>query len=196
MSHHIYHTQGIILGKAPFGESNYFFHIITKDFGVIGALGQGVRELKSKLRSNLQTFSYGDIDLVRGKDVWRVTNARTTRSFSRLMNESEKGAMYARVALFLRRLMPGEKAHAAVWNDLFAALCFLEEHALDSEMLKNIEAILVMRILNDLGYWGEQEAFKEFLKNGEWDDSLLSRFSPHRLKVQGTINLALRESHL
>lgn len=196
MSHRIYHTQGIILGKVPFGESNYFFHIITKDFGVIGVLAQGVRELKSKLRPNLEMLSYGDVDLVRGKEVWRLTNANTIRTFKTLVRHTDKVLVYGRVAGFLRRLMPGEKAHEEIFNDLLTALCFLEEGDIDNEMLKNFETILVMRVLNDLGYVGERKTFDRFLKNGEWDYALLSQFSPYRFKAQRVINQALKESHL
>lgn len=196
MSHYIYHTEGLILGKIPTGESNYFLQIFTKDLGLIGALGQGIREIKSKLRYSLQTLSYASIDLVRGKEIWRVTNAEGIRSLSSLIHDKEKIALYARVAGLLKRLMPGEGPHTELFQEFLSAMVFLEKGEFDPESLKSLEALLVLRTLYHLGYWGEDERFKEFLKVRVWNQETLSGFSGMRKEAQKIINRSLAESHL
>ena len=75
MLHHIYHTEGFVLSGQSVGEANKYFRIFTKDFGMVGAMAQGIRLLQSKLRYSLQDYSYSKISLVRGKQVWRIVGA-------------------------------------------------------------------------------------------------------------------------
>ena len=42
---------------------------------MIYASASGVRKMSSKLRFVLQDFAYIKVDLVRGKDFWRLTSA-------------------------------------------------------------------------------------------------------------------------
>ena len=78
--YHIHHTEGIILGSKNFGEAGRYYFIFTRDLGMIYASAQGVRKMSSKLRYILQDFSYIKIDLVKGKDFWRVASASKTNN--------------------------------------------------------------------------------------------------------------------
>jgi len=192
----VYHTEGIILSSIDTGESNRFFYILTKDLGLLGVMAQGIRELKSKLRYSLNTLSHTHIDLVRGKEVWRATNTQSLRSFSSLTNNKEKIALYARLTSLLRRLMPGESAHERLFEEFLSGLDFLERETLNMEELRSFEALAVLRILKELGYWGETKKFEEFLGEAIWNNEELLRFSRIRTEANKYINHALKESHL
>lgn len=196
MSHTIYHTEGIVLTSINIGESNRFLFILTKDLGLLGVVAQGIRELKSKLRYSLNTLSHTYIDLVRGKEVWRVTNTQSLHSFTSLVNSKEKIALYARLASLLRRLMPGESPHEKLYEEFLSGLVFLEQESLNSEQLRSLEALIVLRVLNELGYWGETKKFDEFLNDVTWNREGLERFSRIRMEANKYINNALKESHL
>ena len=84
MLHHIYHTEGFVLSGQSVGEANKYFRIFTKDFGMVGAMAQGIRLLQSKLRYSLQDYSYSKISLVRGKQVWRIVGAIKEKIFTSL----------------------------------------------------------------------------------------------------------------
>lgn len=196
MSHSVYHTEGIILSSINVGESNRFLFILTKDLGLLGVVAQGVRELKSKLRYSLNTLSHTYIDLVRGKEVWRATNTQGLHSFSSLANNKEKIALYARLSHFLRRLMPGESAHERLFEEFLSGISFLEKEEMNTEELRSFEALAVLRILNQLGYWGETKKFEEFLNEAVWSHEELLRFSQVRVEANKYINHALKESHL
>lgn len=196
MSHNVYHTEGIVLSSINVGESNRFLFILTKDLGLLGVVVQGVRELKSKLRYSLNTLSHTYIDLVRGKEVWRATNTQNIRSFSSLTNNKEKIALYVRLSSLLRRLMPGESAHEKLYEELLSGIDFLEREELTIEELRSFEALMVLRILNQLGYWGEAKKFEEFLDKTVWSHEELLRFSRVRVEANKYINHALKESHL
>lgn len=196
MSHTVYHTEGIVLGSINIGESNRFLYVLTKDLGLLGVIVQGVRELKSKLRYSLNMLSHTYIDLVRGKEVWRATNTQSLHSFSSLMNNKEKIALCARLSSLIRRLMPGESAHERLFEEFLSGLGFLEQEALSMEELKSFETLMVLRILNQLGYWGEVKKFEEFLEQAAWSREELLRFSRVRVEANIYINHALKESHL
>ncbi len=76
--HHIYHTEGIILSSSNFGEAGKYYNIFTRDLGMVHASAQGVRKMSSKLRYVLQDFSYIKLDLVVGKNIFRITTASKT----------------------------------------------------------------------------------------------------------------------
>lgn len=196
MSHTIYHTEGIVLSSINTGESNRFLYILTKDMGLVPALAQGVRELKSKLRHSLNTLSHTHIDLVRGKEVWRATNTQSIRSFSSLVGDKDKIALYARLSSLIRRLMPGESAHETLFEEFLSGLGFLERETLNAEELRSFETLAVLRILRELGYWGEAKKFEEFSNEAAWSREELLRFSRVRVEANRYINHALKESHL
>src|SRR3990167_1069534 len=105
--HHIYHTEGIILGSKNFGEAGRYYSIFTRDLGMIHASAQGVRKMSSKLRFILQDFAYVKVDLVQGKDFWRVTSASKTNKLEQLSKNRGTLEVVSNIAKLLKRLLAG-----------------------------------------------------------------------------------------
>ena len=147
--HHIYHTEGIILGSKNFGETERYYSIFTKNLGMIYASAQGVRKMSSKLRFMLQDFAYLKIDLVQGKDFWRVTNVSKTSKLEQIAKQSEHFVVFFNIARLLKRLLAGVEPNPALFLDLLNGLFILEKSETKEE-LHNIEVIIVLRILNNL----------------------------------------------
>jgi hypothetical protein len=61
--------------------------------------------------------------------------------------------------------------------------------------LQNIEAIIVLRILNNLGYIGGNENLKDLIKS-PFDESMIFEVSKSRSHILNQINKALKETHL
>ena len=78
--HHIHHTEAFVLGSSPKGEDSKLLRLYTRELGLVYAHAQAVRKLSSKLRFTLQDFSRASVDLVRGKEIWRVTTATPNRA--------------------------------------------------------------------------------------------------------------------
>ncbi len=197
MSHHIYQTDGFILGSANSGEANRFFNIFTRDLGKIDATAQGVRLIESKLRYSLQDFSLSHLSLVRGKDLWRITSA------SKLFNlheelEGEQFAVFARVFSLLRRLLAGEEKNETLFTVLKAAFIFLQEKGrhLSAPELSNFEYILLLRILHSLGYLGDNPIFAPFLQAELWHQDLLNQLTNVSRQALSAINSSIKESQL
>ena len=191
--HHIYHTEGIILGSNNFGETGKYYAIFTRDLGMIYASAQGVRKMSSKLRFVLQDFAYLKIDLVKGKDFWRLTNASKT---NKLENLSGPGTfeVFVNISKLLKRLLAGEDPNKDLFMDLLKGLSVLEKSKTKEE-LRNIEAIIVLRVLNNLGYIGGNEILKDFIKS-PFEEDLIFKVSGSRAKILYQINKALKETHL
>jgi len=192
--HHIYHTEGIILGSKNFGEAERYYFIFTRDLGMIYASAQGVRKLSSKLRFVLQDFSYVKIDLVRGKDFWRITSASKTNKLDNISKNSETLRIFMNIGKLLQRLLSGEEVNSELFSDLLNGLVILEK-AKNKEDLQNIEVIIVLRILNNLGYIGNDESLKNIIKS-PFEENLMFEVGKNRLKILSKINKTLMETHL
>jgi len=192
--HHIYHTEGLILGSRNFGEAGKYYSIFTRDLGMIYASAQGIRKMSSKLRFVLQDFSYVKIDLVRGKDFWRLTSASKTNTLDNISKNSETFKIFANIGRLLQRLLAGEETNEELFADLLSGLIILEKSKTKEE-LQNVEAIIVLRVLNNLGYIGDDETFKNIIKSPFGED-LIFEVGKSRLKILSEINKALGETHL
>lgn len=191
--HHIYHTEGIILGSKNYGEAGKYFYIFTRDLGMIYASAQGVRKMSSKLRYVLQDFSYINVDLVRGRDFWRVTSASKTNMLENLIQRKETLEVFASIARLLRRLLAGEDKNEILFQDLVKGLGVLEKTNTKEEV-RNVEVLLVLRILHHLGYVGSSEIEDECIS--PFGSDLVFEISKKRAKILNHINKALRETQL
>ncbi len=192
--HHIYHTEGIILGSKNFGETGRYYSIFTKDLGMIYASAQGVRKMSSKLRFVLQDFAYVKVDLVQGKDFWRVTSATKTNMLEQITKQPENFAVFANVARLLKRLLAGVEPNPELFNDLLSGLFVLEKSTTEEE-IRNIEMMIVLRMLNNLGYIGGSDALQRLVKS-PLEADLVFEISKQRSHVLSVINKTLKETHL
>ncbi len=132
MSYAVYSTRGFILGSAPSGEASKTYSIYTEDFGLLKARAQGVRLIQSKLRYNLEDYSFCALSLVRGKEFWRITGSQS-------LDEGPKPDLLvrARVLNLVRRLVHGEERN----QELFDALAKLAAEGAESEV-KTLSLVL------------------------------------------------------
>lgn len=186
------------MGGTPLGEANRLFCIFTRDLGMIYGSAQGVRNISSKLRYSLQDFSFSEISMVKGKNLWKVTNAAALDNFYlSLRDEPEKLRLFSRVFSLLKKLLAGEEKNDKLYGLLLGAVGFLcDSGEMKPADLKNFECILVLRILRNLGYLRESRKFEEFVESGEWDGKILGKLSPVRAEAVEEINKALAGSHL
>ncbi len=192
--HHIYHTEGLILGSKNYREADKYFHIFTRDLGMIYASAQGIRKLSSKLRFVLQDFSYAKLDLVKGKDFWRITSASKINKLEKVSKKKETLEIVFNISQLLKRLIIGEDLNKKLFDVLLNGLSFLEKYE-TTEDLKNIEAIIVLRLLNNLGYIGDAKINKEIV-NLPLGEELILKTSKNKKFIFMEINKALKESHL
>lgn len=191
--HQIHHTEGIILGSRNFGEASKYYSILTKDLGMIYASASGVRKMSSKLRYILQDFSYMKVDLVKGKDFWRVTSASKISGLESLRKEPQTFEVLANIARLLRKLLAGEYPNESLFRDVVEGLTILEKTNGEEEV-RSIEAIMVLRILGNLGYIGGKK-FDGLVKS-PFEKELVLEAAKNRREILNQINKALKQTHL
>lgn len=196
--HHIYHTSGVILGSVPTGESNRFYKIFTEELGLVHATAQAVREAKSKLRYSLQDFSWASLDLVRGREVWRITSAQgvehRTRNSEQGTVDMRQRILFARVCALMSRLMHGEGKHDELFGEIVAIREFLQREKLSHTQEASFEALATLRILTHLGYF-DPRGYGDFVA-GTLSRELLDVFENVRTEAIPRINESLKASHL
>lgn len=195
MSHHIYHTRGIILSSSPVGESNRFYKIFTLELGLVGASAQSVREGKSKLRYTLQDLSFVTVDLVRGKEVWRIVSAGAWRPVEVIKTDEARLKLFARYSAFLSRLLQGEGRDQELFDEVERVADFLEENMVPANLILSFETLMALRVLVHLGYM-DPAGNEQYLGNSKLSLELLREFEGTRAKVLPRINDALNASHL
>lgn len=201
------------MGSRGYGETGKYYSIFTRDLGMIYASAQGVRKMSSKLRFVLQDFAYIKIDLVQGKDFWRVTSAQKTNKLEGLSKDSGTFEVFFNIANLLKRLLAGVEKNEALFIDLIKGLTVLEKIAVKDPArtaparqdrsggvqsggdLRNIEVVMVLRILHNLGYIGGNEMLQNLTKS-PFEENLIFEVSKSRREVLHQINKALKETHL
>ena len=151
--HHIYHTEAFVLGTRQAGEDSKTITLYATGLGLVYARAQGVRKLSSKLRYTLQNFSYAKVDLVRGKEIWRITTAVPLHSNSDILAYPEREQVVARVSSLVTRLVTGEEHNDEIFL-LLMSMCetLRSTLLLDEKYCAKIELYYVARILMTLGY--------------------------------------------
>jgi DNA repair protein RecO len=199
MSYHIYTTDGIVLKRQNFGESNSLFFILTADLGLIAAMAQAVRSHRSKLNSALQEYSLVSVSCVKGKNGWKVTNAISKESFFFGAPLSAQ-KLVSQISAVLVRMMPGEQKHREVFS--VVANGFSE---LKNVLTKgNFEILMMLRILYHLGYVEKNSQTENFLQSADnvdnetadWSEKILKEVASSKLELVRLINKGLEESQL
>ncbi len=191
MSYSIVTTKGFIIGSAPYGEAGKILQIFARDIGLVPAIAQGIRLEKSKLRYSAQDCSFGDFSLVKGKEFWRLTDAKCIIS----LNDSND--LMARIALLLKRLLQGQEAHLELFDCVLECARFISNGPnLQSDDLETLESLVVARMLFRLGYIGNDKDLDTHLKANDISLQELQALKEKRKLLNTHINKALRESHL
>ncbi len=195
MSHHIYHTRGVILSSQPLGESNRFYKIFTDELGLVSASAQSVREGKSKLRFTLQDYSLVTVDLVRGKEVWRIVSAGADRSLKAIKDDEARLKLFASYCALLSRFLQGEGRDQELFDEIERVADFLEKETIPHELALSFETLATLRVLVHLGYM-DGVGYGKFLGIDAYSVNILGDFEKIRQVVLHKINDALSASHL
>jgi DNA repair protein RecO (recombination protein O) len=197
MSHTLHKTDALVLGSTNIGEAHRYIDLLTRDFGRIRGVARSIRFERSKLRFSLQDFSFSSVDLVRGKEVWRIVGAQERANmFTELRGRVLEQEMVARMFALLRRLLPGEEENKELFGIIHYALFFLIDNVSEPEAIRDFECLVVLRILHNLGYLAKDDSSESFLMSTEMTIEDLKKISMIRTAMVKKINRSLHESQL
>lgn len=197
--HHIYKTRAIILNSHPVKEADKQLVLLTKDFGLIKAIAQGTRKNESKLRPSIQDFSVTDVALVQGKAGWRLTNAQIDYSISDKIENKNFFKVIVRTFNLIERLVLGE-SEDELFNIILKFVEFSiknQKQLLHEDQIKNFESIFVYKILNELGYIGENNINLNYQSEKGIDLEFINNIEQkNRIEINKIINHSIKSSGL
>ncbi len=184
--HALHTTPAFILSSHPHGESNRVHKLFTREFGMLIAHGQGVRELRNRNRYGLRTHALVLVTLVRGREVWRLTSARAEHGTSATL-------AWRRVLAFAARLLAAEDPAPRVFDLLVERRRAFAD--LPSERVATLEALSVLEVLNELGYVARPRAsfVETLLADAAGGRIVLADLEPRRQELLAAVNEAMRE---
>ena len=153
---------------------------------MIGAIAQGTRLEKSKLRFHIQDFSFSNVSVVRGKEVWRLTGAHE------IEKSRKPNILDIKILKLLKRLVHGEEKNEKLF-EIVEEIYKTEKKENDYEAM---ECLAVLRILSTLGYIRNNDKIKTFLESTTFDEDLIGQIKKDKKDIVKVINSALAESQL
>lgn len=182
-SYEKYRTRAVIIKEKNFGEADKLFTLYTEEFGLVFALAKGVRLLKSKLKPSLQLFRMLVVTLVKGRDVWRLTDAECTL----VPLPKNRKQHTAKVFLLVSELVQGQEKNTELFNVI--STLFDTEDIVCSET--DFELWSVVNMLHTLGYGSDDSDFQALL-------TPITEVTvvPNSKKIISFINTALSSSQL
>lgn len=194
MSHAIYQTPALILMTKNMREANKLLVLYTREFGLIYVASQSIRVMNSKMRFHTNALSLVDVDIVQGKDIWKLTGIHEQVS-SLSFAGSRWYELCSNISSVIMRLCKGEESNPALYNDIYSLYEHLQTHKEPSiNERKILEIIIVVRILYHLGYWQGDESITHALNI--FDPQIPEYIHTHRRKILIGIHKAFEESQL
>ncbi len=147
--HPIIHTEAFVLKSIESGEANKRVWLFTRDFGLIVATVQGVRKSTAKLKSHIIDYCYINVDLVKGRDVWRLVSAETINNPFIGSYDKLRARSYIRALSLVERFCVEEGGEIDLFNHLIQVLKTLKS---SSDNPNLFDTIVLWKILVLLGY--------------------------------------------
>lgn len=200
MAYHLYHTEGFVVGERAYGEANKIFFVLTPDLGLIAVIAQGIRNIHSKLKFHLDKFGHLKLVVVRGRELWRLTNAEKIYDLENVYGHELKLKQAAKIFSVLNHLIRGEEKSEELFGELKKSLQFLDQMAINGdgrERLANWEHITLLRLFGPLGYLKEDPELLQFTEPSAWNEDMVGKMTRvERAKAAKLINLSLKHSHI
>lgn len=142
-------TEGIIIRDKTLSDDNHLLTILTKDFGVITAFQRAGRQIKNRMNSALELFSYSSFVLFYNKDRYTVDRADSIKIFFGIRSGIEKLALASYLSELLVELA-SEGEDATAYLRLFLnSLAMLEK---GKRSIFFIKALFELRVISMAGY--------------------------------------------
>ncbi len=188
-----YQTDALVLGSFEQGEADKAYVLFTKDFGLVRAKASAVRREASRMRYALQSYSFANVSLVRGKRAWRLAGARAIEGFS--VAENLKGTQaFGRIAVLVTKLVAGEEKNEYLFDVLVEAHRALMNTS--AEAVPTIEIVCVARILYALGYISAEALSTTLFSHTQFGSDHLQEAEISKELLLASINRAIAQTHL
>lgn len=164
-------TKGIVLSETAYGESSKILNVLTSDYGVIGIISKGCKNIKSKLRGVSGKMAYAEYTIsYKEKGLSTLIEGNTVNSFKNIFYDLKK-ANYAFYLMDLVNQVSKENNDKELFNLLESSLLKINDN-LSCELISNI---VELKLLDYLGVainldecilCGSEDIYTLDIKNG------------------------------
>ena len=195
MSHTKHHTDAYVLGGINTGEADKFLWLYTREFGLVGVQTKSLRKVSSKQRFALQDYSFSHVSLVKGRNLWRLTNVSPGENlYQKYIGDQKLGFIIGLFSL-VKRLIQGEEKDREVFSLLEEAMVAIDK--VSNNMIKDFEKLVYLRVLFLLGYIDDDVSIKFLIEDlFDFSDARIASIEGESEKLQKLIDKALLQSQL
>mgnify|MGYP001558308420 CR=1 FL=1 len=147
--HPIHHTEAFVLKSLESGEANKRVWLFTKEYGLIVATVQGVRKSGAKLCSHIIDYTYINADIVKGRDVWRLTSAQVRNNPFTGDYDKLRARSYIRALSLVERFCTEEGPEPKLFEHLLSAMETIDRLSNNPGFF---DTIVLWKVLVLLGY--------------------------------------------
>lgn len=139
-------VKGIVISDTNYGESSKILNVLTKEYGLIGIISKGCRNLKSKLRSVSMKFTYGYFHInYKENAISTLIEVDILNEFKNIKTDLTKIGYSAYLIDFAKQVAKEEK-HEKIFDILEAALLKIENN-FDPGIITNIVELKYLAFL-------------------------------------------------
>lgn len=192
-----YRTQGLVLSKEEKGEKDQVFNLFTEEFGYLEILGKGIRKITSKLRPNMELFSFSEIEFIQGKIHKTLTDAILIEKFKNIKKDFQRLETIFKIAEIINFFSNQEEKDKKVWDLLIKTFQELDKPNLSIDQVSLIFLFFFWNFISLMGYKPElylcSQCQKKLLPETLWFNPqqgeilcwrCLKNFSQEELKLE------------
>ena len=139
-------VKGIVITETSYSETSKILNVLTDEFGLIGIISKGCKNLKSKLRGVSNKMNYSEYTInYKEKGLCTLIEGVTINSFKNIYIDMKK-AMYAFYLMDLVSQVLKENNNKDIFNILVPALIKIND-GLSPELISNIVEIKLLDYL-------------------------------------------------
>ena len=83
-------VMGFVVRTIDYKDSSLLVYLLTHEYGLIGLIAKGAKQMKSKLRSGTSKFTYGYFYIYYKEDIIQLIGLENTGDCSGLINETNE----------------------------------------------------------------------------------------------------------
>ncbi len=173
--------------------------VFCRELGILRLRAQGIRQLSSKLRFSIKDYSLAELDLIRAKNGWKLTGAKEIKNYYSILKDKKEALnLVHRIFSVVSRYTPEEEKNPNLFDYINSAVSHIssDDKLINDDDYFDLECIIVINILHELGYFAKKEEFKNFIDAKKWEPELFVEMKKIRNLAIKEINLSLKASHL
>lgn len=139
-------TKGIVLTETPYSESSKILNVLTEEYGLIGIISKGCRNLKNKLRGVSNKMNYCEYSFnYKENGLSTLIEGSNINSFKNIYSDMKK-ATYAFYLMDLTSQVLKENNNKNIFNLLVSSLTKIND-GLSPELITDIVEIKLLDYL-------------------------------------------------